>query len=399
MSSPWGGPWPAVRSCEGVPGIRVYLLEPYYSGSHRQWAEGYREHSRHEVHLVTHEGRFWKWRLTGGFVTIAESLRDTVEQHGPPDVLLATSMLNVPGLLGLLNHRPPVALYMHENQITYPAAGRTRVEAAHGLVNWYSTLASDAVAFNSEFHRTAFFEGLEDLLGSAPDRRHGHLIAGVEARSQVVPVGVDLRRFDAVPRRSDDPPLLLWNHRWDPDKCLPEVLSAFADLAAEGREFRVALAGEPFVGQPNEHADEIAALGDRVVHVGYLPRPDYDDLLRRSDVVVSAARQEFFGVSVVEAMYAGAFPVLPNALVYPERIPPEWHDICLYRGADGLADRLRWVLEHSEEASSVAARLGSIMGGFDWSVVGSAYDDWLDRVVDHNRQNGETSPTRPSMSW
>ena len=39
--------------------MRVYLLEPYFSGSHRQWAEGLQAHSAHEVHLVTHEGQFW----------------------------------------------------------------------------------------------------------------------------------------------------------------------------------------------------------------------------------------------------------------------------------------------------------------------------------------------------
>jgi hypothetical protein len=37
--------------------MRVLLVEPYYGGSHRAWADGYVEHSRHDVKLVTHEAR------------------------------------------------------------------------------------------------------------------------------------------------------------------------------------------------------------------------------------------------------------------------------------------------------------------------------------------------------
>jgi len=162
--------------------VRVFVLSPYHTGSHRQWAEGYRSASAHQVHLVTHEGAFWTWRLTGGFVTMADEVRHAIERHGRPDVVLATSMLDLAGLLGLLRADlagAPAALYVHENQVTYPALGRTKVEAFHGLVNWTSLLAADAVAFNSQFHRDAFFDALPGLLRSFPDRRHDHLIEQV----------------------------------------------------------------------------------------------------------------------------------------------------------------------------------------------------------------------------
>jgi len=86
--------------------MRVFLLEPYFTGSHRQWAEGYRAHSAHEVHLITHEGQFWKWRLQGGFVTLVEGLREAVVRHGPPDAVVATSMLDLAGLGGLARREP-----------------------------------------------------------------------------------------------------------------------------------------------------------------------------------------------------------------------------------------------------------------------------------------------------
>ncbi len=39
--------------------MKVLLVEPYFGGSHRSWAEGYAATSRHEVRPITHPGRWW----------------------------------------------------------------------------------------------------------------------------------------------------------------------------------------------------------------------------------------------------------------------------------------------------------------------------------------------------
>ena len=196
-------------------------------------------------------------------------------------------MLDLAGLLGLARRAvgtTPAAVYFHENQITYPSLGRTRAEAAVGMANWGSLLAADGVAFNSAFHREAFFEALPVFLGAYPDRRHGHLIPDVRARCEVVPVGVDLGRIGPLRTRSG-PATFLWNHRWDPDKALEDALEAFGSLAADGLDFRLIVAGQPFVDQPEEYREAIEALGDRVVHTGYLDEPAYVEALHSADAV------------------------------------------------------------------------------------------------------------------
>ena len=40
--------------------MKVLLIEPYYGGSHRAWAEGYAAHSSHGLTLLTLPARFWK---------------------------------------------------------------------------------------------------------------------------------------------------------------------------------------------------------------------------------------------------------------------------------------------------------------------------------------------------
>lgn len=359
--------------------LRVFLVSSYHTGSHAQWASGYAGASRHRVHLVTHEGRFWKWRLSGGAATLAGEVRRAMGEVGPPDVILATSMVDLAGLLGMLRHdlAVPAALYMHENQVTYPVAGRTRAEHRLGLITWLSMLAASGIAINSAYHRDALFDALGPFLRSFPDRRHHHLIDEVAARVEVLPVGVDLKRLDAHRRRSVDPPLLLWNHRWDPDKAPDEFLGMAAELAAAGVDFRLALAGERFANQVAEFDEMVRPLADRVVVDRHLGRDEYDRLLRDTDVVVSTARQEFFGVSVVEAMHAGAFPVLPDRLVYPERLPEALHDRCLYRGRVHGVDLIRRAMGDIDATRRDGARLRGMTASFDWEVVAPRYDSWL----------------------
>ncbi|MCJ7725223.1 MAG: DUF3524 domain-containing protein [Acidimicrobiia bacterium] len=363
--------------------MRIYVLEPYFTGSHRQWTEGLRVHSRHEIHPITHQGQFWKWRLGGGFVTIAEALGIAVAETGPPDLLVGSSMLDLAGLLGLARRTvgaTPAALYFHENQVTYPEVGRTRVEAALGMINWTSLLAADGVAFNSAFHRDSFFDALSGLLGASPDRRHLHLVPEARSRCGVIPVGVDLRRIGPLQERSG-PATFLWNHRWDADKAPEAALRAFGEVARRGLDFRVVLAGESFVEQTEAHRDAIEALGDRVVQSGFLDDEAYVAALHSADAVVSTARQEFFGVSVVEAMYAGAVPILPDRLVYPERVPPGMEDRCLYRTTSQLVDRLVAVAADASIAREAAPMVRASVEQYDWSSVGPQTDAWMESVA------------------
>ena len=359
--------------------MRVLLVEPYHGGSHRAWAEGYRRHSAHDVTLVTLEARFWKWRMQGGHVTLAARIADAVEAGGRFDVVLASSMTNLPALLGAARRHlggAPAVLYMHENQLTYPWSPRDRVDHTYAMINWTSMVVADAVVFNSEFHRRVWFDAVPELLRSLPDHRHDRLVGAVAARSSVLPVGVDLRRLDGPSRRGPRP-LVLWNQRGEHDKGPDEFAAAVSAALDRGGDFEVALAGERFVSEPVAFDQLRAALGDRIVHDGYADEAAYVDLLRRADVVVSTAQQEFFGVAVTEAVYAGAFPLLPDRLVYPERIPAAFHERCLHHGGDDLVDRLVDAVIRRSEAATLARALRPVMAACDWSLVAPRYDALL----------------------
>jgi glycosyltransferase involved in cell wall biosynthesis len=364
--------------------VRVALVEPYFGGSHRAWAEGYARHAVHEVVIFSLPPVFWKWRMQGGHVLLSQQLEDHVAEHGPFDVVLATSMVNVPALMGHARHvlgSTPVVLYMHENQLTYPLSPLDREDLTYSMINWTSMAAADRVLFNSRFHHDAWFAALPEFLGRFPDERHTHLIDEVALRSDVLPVGVELSPLDAIPRFRRTRPLVVWNQRWEYDKGPAEFAAAVRSLLDSRIDFAVALAGERYGEEPSEFTAMRDVLGNRLVHDSYGDVAEYRELLRSTDVVVSTARQEFFGIAITEAVYAGAFPLLPNRLVYPERIPVAHHASCLYQDAGDLVRKLSQALTDRDEAAKVAGALKPVMAECDWSRLAPVYDTILADVA------------------
>jgi glycosyltransferase involved in cell wall biosynthesis len=363
--------------------LRVLLLAPYCGGSHRAWAQGYAAHSRHQIDLVTLPARFWKWRMQGGAVTMAERVRDMEIR---PDVLLATDMLNLPAFLALTRDmlsEVPAAIYFHENQLTYPVPPGTKRDLTYAMINWLSMLCADRVLFNSAYHQADWFGALPNLLKHFPDCTHLDRMPAVRQRSAVLPVGCDLARFDEAPPldRDQAAPLILWNQRWEYDKDPETFFRALDILASEGIAFQVALAGSNVRQMPDEFEAARERLGERVIHYGRADAERYARLLQGADIVVSTAIHEFFGVAMVEAMYCGCFPLLPRRLAYPEILPQEHGGRCLYDTFEELVEGLRWAVTHWRERGQIAEALQRAMGRFEWKEVGPRYDEVLMRTT------------------
>lgn len=365
--------------------VRVSLIEPYLGGSHRAWAEGWQAASRHNVAIHGHEATAWRWRMRGSAVTLARALAEDIAIQGPPGAIVATDMVDLAGLLGFMRRSlsdVPAVLYFHENQLTYPR--QTDEPLDQGLVwsMWRSMVAADEIWFNSDFHRDELLGALPDLLSSVPDHDHRYLLDEVVGRSRVHPVGVDVARLSRTTgsARRTEAPLVLSSQRWHHDKDVGAVLRALIRAAEDGVDFRLAVVGDETGGQAEELNPMIDRLGARVIARGQPPREEYESLLRDADIVVSAARNEFFGIAVVEAIAAGAWPIVPDALAYREVIPPQWHADCLYdRGRLGAA--LRSAIDAVSSGSSVAAELAPAMDRFDWPLVAEAYDMAIDELV------------------
>ena len=354
--------------------MRIVLVEPYYGGSHRAWADGYATHSAHDVHVISHPARFWKWRMHGAFLTLAEELERHVLTAGPPDAIIVSTMMDVAAFAGAIRHIAagvPIVAYFHESQFTYPLSPADRVDQTYGMKNWASAVTADLVVFNSDYHRRVFREEATSLLNSFPEYKHVDRVAAVMDEALVIPVGVETTDIGPPLRDERTAPLIVWNHRWEHDKGPEELLAIVNLLVGRGLDFRLAMCGEVFVSVPPTYELVVEAAGARLVERGWLERSSYVELLRRSSVVLSTALQEFFGIGVVEGVAAGARPVVPDRLVYPERIAALGADpsATLYRSPDHAADLVAAAL-----TSEPDERLRKASRAYDWAAVAPLLD-------------------------
>jgi glycosyltransferase involved in cell wall biosynthesis len=332
--------------------MRIALLEPFLGGSHQQWAEGLQRHSQHEIRIFGLPDRHWKWRMHGGAVSLA---RQYLAADFKADLFLATDMLDLTTFLSLTRRaapQVPALLYFHENQLAYPWSpgdpdpGLNR-DHHYSFINYTSALAADALLFNSAYNQASFLNGLPAYLRMYPDAQELGTVPELVAKSRVMPLGLDLCALDThrVPRDPALPPLVLWNHRWEHDKGPEAFFAALIALDAAGVDFRLAVLGEQFKQVPAAFAQARGALAHRIVHWGYAAtQADYARWLWQADVLPVTGRQDFFGGSVVEAMYCGVRPVLPNRLAYPSHVPAAFHPEVLYTDEADLVTRLQALL-------------------------------------------------------
>jgi len=358
--------------------MQVALVEPYYGGSHQAWADGYAAASVHDVTLITHPARFWKWRMHGAFLTLADELEDDIARNGVPDVILASSMMNVASFAGAIRHMSPgvpIAVYFHESQFSYPLSPADRPDATYQMKNWSSAATADLVIFNSEYHRSTFRDKARRFLNDFPEYKHVEKVDEVIDGSIVLPVGIDIEGLDPTRSKPSNPPMILWNQRWEHDKGPEELMAIVSGLIDSDVDFTMAMCGEVFISVPSTYAEITEFLGDRLIHSGWADRDRYVRLLNDATVVLSTAQQEFFGIGITEAVAAGAHPVFPNRLVYPERIA----DFCadprtsLFDSTDEAVNLITDALNMQPNALMMAASRK-----YAWNLVAPRYDRTLD---------------------
>ena len=368
--------------------MNILMLEPYYTGSHAAWIDGYVEHSQHTVKTLTLKGNFWKWRMHGGAVTLA---RKFSEAEFTPDLLLTSDMLDLTTFLALTREKTahiPTAIYFHENQLSYPWSPTDRDVAQkrdkhYGFINYVSALAADAVSFNSHYHMQSFLDELPRLLKHFPDHNELGSVKQVTAKSSVLPLGLNLKRFDAyapAAKNQSRPPLIIWNHRWEYDKGPEEFFEAVYILAEHGLEFEVAILGESFSQKPEAFLTAKEILGQRIVQYGYAQDfSTYAKWLWQADLIPITSNQDFFGASLMQALYCNCTPLLPKRLTYPELVPINHYSEFFYNDFDDLVNKLGVAIREIKTVRQQSFR--SIAAQYDWSTMAPQYDDWFQAML------------------
>ena len=364
--------------------LKILLIEPYYTGSHKKWANDYRRLSNHNVKILSLKGQFWKWRMHGGAVTLADKFNKI---NWKPNLIIATDMLDFTTFLSLTRKKTyniPAIIYFHENQISYPWSPndidvKKNRDSHYGFINYSSALSSDHILFNSNYHMNTFMNELNPFLKNFPDHSELDSINIIKRKSKTLHLGLDLKRFDLKKIKKKEKPSILWNHRWEYDKNPELFFSILEKVKNEGYKFNLIVIGENFSQSPKIFDRAKKDFKDELIHWGYAKTFElYAELLWRADILPVTSNQEFFGISVMEAIYCGNWPILPNRLTYPELLPEVNHKENIYQDEKDLYKKIINAIVNIENIRKT--KLSSIASKFSWDIMVPVYDDFFSNV-------------------
>ncbi len=368
--------------------MKILLVEPFLTGSHKNWAEEYQQFSRHEVRILSLPGYHWKWRMHGAAIYLAKQF---MSSDFTPDLILATDMLDLNLFLSLTRSKTtpvPTAIYFHENQLNYPwspsdADVKLKRDNHYAFINYTSALVADAVLFNSQYHQQVFLEELPSFLKAFPDYQNIETVETIRHKSSVLPLGLHLQKFSIhKPSEVSKPAcaVVLWNHRWEYDKNPDTFFSALFKIADRGIDFKLVVLGQSYERCPPIFYEAKQRLFDRIIHWGFAPSfDDYCKWLWTADLLPVTSTQDFFGASIVEAMYCHTVPLLPYRLAYPEHVPAEHRATCFYEEAE-FATTLQQRIEDVAQLRTMNPQ--AMVSRYDWQKCIAEYDSRFKNIAE-----------------
>ena len=377
--------------------MKILLLSAYDADSHKYWREGLVAHlSEHQWTVLTLPGRYFSWRVRGNSMSWAFGEQADI-LRASYDLVIATSMTDLSALRGFipsLGHIPTL-VYFHENQFDYPATQAARTAVEPQILNIYTALAADQLAFNSQYNLDTFITGVSALLKKLPDQVPANIARKLRAKACVLAVPLqinkltdphhsqlDWHRYNG--RKATERPLLIaWAARWEYDKGPDRLLAFVQALEQTGLDYRLCILGQKFRQVPVEFSQLRRDFSHRIDQFGYVDSAvQYRQWLLCADIFFSSAIHEFQGLSVLEAAAAGCVPLLPNRLVYPELFP----DHCLYHGAADLATEANNAVEKAQQQWQLIQRgtFPVLNPPLSWTELKDKYQQLMKKTVASN---------------
>lgn len=321
--------------------------------------------------------------MHGAAVTLAVQFRAL---NMRPDIVICSDMLDLGTFTGLLRKELgtiPIASYFHENQISYPWSEtdpdiELKRDRHYGFINYTTALIADKVFFNSQYHLKSFIGSLTSFLGAFPDYQNMETVEDISGKSEVLHLGLDLKKLDSYKvGKNLEVPNILWNHRWEYDKNPELFFRTLIRLKEEGVKYKLIVTGKTYAKYPKIFDEARKELSDNIIQWGYESETArYYNLLANASIIPVTSNQDFFGISVIEAIYMGAIPLLPERLAYPEHLSEEQY---FYKKDADFYPALKTILTNWKGALDVD--LSDSVLRYDWSNMVEEYDKAFEELV------------------
>jgi glycosyltransferase involved in cell wall biosynthesis len=368
--------------------MRILALEPYYGGSHKAFLDGWINKSKHDWTLLTLPAYKWKWRMRHSAIHFAEQVTELNSKGHCWDLLFCSDMLNLAEFLSLTSEvaqKLPSVVYFHENQLTYPVRIEDERDYQFVMTNITTALAANEVWFNSAFHRDSFLEALEKFFKQMPDYQPTETIEKIRSKSSIHPPGIE--DINPPAARDAGPIRILWAARWEHDKNPVDFFKAIEILKDKKVDFKVSCIGQQFRDVPEIFTWAKEFFAEHIDRWGFKDsREQYINTLQQADVIVSTANHEFFGITILEAIAAGCFPLLPKRLSYPEllsldKVPSV--EQCFYDGrVEDLVNKLQHLAKKVQKKSTWPDNLSPIIltNPFKWKNLAKQLDQAIEQT-------------------
>ncbi len=193
----------------------------------------------------------------------------------------------------------------------------------------------------------------------------------IRARSVVIPLGTDLRGFDALPSPSlfhaahpqaADGRNILFLSRLDPKKGLELLLDAFAVSGARRKGWRLVVAG---AGEASYEATlktraESLGLQDCLLWTGFLEGAQKLSALAACQMFVLPSSSENFGIALLEAMAAGLPCISTEGVALAKDAAVSGAVLLAERRAPALASVMDRLAESAELRESLGSRAADL---------------------------------------
>tara|TARA_Y100000996_G_scaffold213287_1_gene167549 strand:+ start:4242 stop:5363 length:1122 start_codon:yes stop_codon:yes gene_type:complete len=360
--------------------LNILYVEPFYSGSHKQWIDSYKRYSNLNIEILSLPGKKWKWRMHGGAITLAKEYNSIKKRY---HLILCSDMLNLPVFKSLCYDNlanSKVVMYFHENQLSYPWSPldqdlELKRDLHYHYINYTSSLISDYNYFNSNYHFNSYIDGLKKYLQKMPDFKNIDTIDLILQKSDILPIGCNTNKKNKYNNKNNIP-VILWNHRWEYDKNPDLFFKILFELAESNFQFKLIVVGEKYSDYPKIFDIAKDRLSNQIIHFGYCEDyQDYIKYLEMAHILPVTSNQDFFGISIVEAVSYGAHPILPKRLSYPELFNYELNPNIFYNNKSELKDKIISSINNLDlllEKTKILAQ--NTINKFNWSTVSEQYD-------------------------
>jgi alpha-1,3-mannosyltransferase len=262
--------------------------------------------------------------------------------------------------------------------LTKPLHRKPLVASTHGGF-FHTKFASTMKTyyFNSV---TRFSAGRYDAICASSDNDFD-IFSKISDRMHRIGNGVDSTKWKDLAGSNVNRTLIYFG-RFSKNKRIDLVFPLLSALRSDGEDWKLIIAGKPWDVSVDELAQQAAAFPAGTVSIHPIPSDEeLGQLISDASFYVSASEHEGFGISVVEAMAAGLFPVLSRIPAFESLIARAGTGLLLDGfDAPGAANAVREARENfSKDSSALRRQMLDAARSYDWNTEAgkllALYDD------------------------